>query len=145
VTAPDNDPRIADEDELLRRIPDSPKMTTSDGKGGIRPTSAALEIRIDRNEIAASVDQRKLLADPDNPGSVREGHPDTWGLATFTAADARIDDKHRVVGDPIDGNAAHTLVHPTATSRKAQKRNFSEIAQRMKWVEDYLPSQAEPT
>jgi hypothetical protein len=132
VTLPANDPSIGDEDALLRRVPNRPMLLADDGRGGKRPSSAALELR--DGETGCSVDVQSRLARPEDPGSVATGHPVGWGLACFSTAAARFEDRHRVVGDAQVDNEAHALVIPTASSRADQKRNFSRLARAMEWV-----------
>jgi hypothetical protein len=139
VTPPENDPTIADADTLLRRVPNRPRMVAREANGQIRPSSAALELRED--ETACSVDVLERTVAPERPLDVMVGYDERWGLASCTAGAAREEDRHRVVGDPIEDNAAHALIVPTAESRAAQKRNFSTLARRMTFVRNpELPS-----
>ena len=132
MNLPFNDSSIADEDALLRRVPNRPKLVADDGQGGKRPSSAALELR--ENDDGCSVDVQCRLADPGAPESALAGCPADWGLASFAAGAARVEDRHRVVGNPLEDNEAHALVVPVATTRAAQKRNFSMLARQMTWV-----------
>jgi hypothetical protein len=127
VTARADDDSILDEDVLLRRVPNRPRFLASDGKGGRRLSSQALELR--ESEEGCSVDVQSRLVDPANRESVLNGHPSAWGLACFLAQDARAC-QHNVAGDPLPDNQAHALVVPLAESRTAQKRNFSDLAKR---------------
>lgn len=133
MTVLDDDPSIRDEDALLRRVPNRPRLLADDGKGGKRPSSAALELR--DGEAGCSVDVRRLLPDPATPLTSLAGYPTGWGLATFKAADARHEGQHHVARAWLEDNPAHALVVPTAVSRGAQKRNFSRLARAMQWIQ----------
>jgi hypothetical protein len=133
VTPRTDDDSILPQDVLLRRVPNSPRYLASDGKGGRRLSSGALELR--PPEDGCSVDVQGRLADPAKPESVLEGHPSEWGLACFSAHDARAC-RHIVAGDPLPDNKAHALVVPQAQSRSAQKRNFSDLAKRAKLLKE---------
>lgn len=134
MTVPANDPNIRDEDALLRRVPNRPMLLANDGRGGKRPSSAALELRA--GEAGCSVDVQGRLPDPRDPESAASGFPAEWGLASFSTEAARSHDRHRVVGDAQIDNEAHALVVPTAETRPAQKRNFSRLAREMRWVRE---------
>jgi hypothetical protein len=143
-----DDPTIVDDDDLLRRVPNWPMMVTTESDGKLRPTSAALDLRRDLGETGCSVDIQARLSDPEHPLTVLAGHPAEWGLATCTAGDARSDDTHRVVGEPLPDDPAHAEVIPVATTRKAQKRNFKALAERMRFLRDPVmatPDVAAPT
>lgn len=129
-----DDPEIVNADVLLRRVPNRPMMVTVDAQGRTRPTSAALDLRPE--ETYCSVDVQSRLRDPTDPFITAEGHPPEWGLASCTAGDARRDGLHWVAGDPCPDDPAHTRVIPTATSRKAQKRNFGKLAERMTFLRE---------
>lgn len=74
---------IADEDWLLRRIPDQPEQMWTRKGGLLRPSSAALKpSSVDQG---LSVDVRRLLPDPAAPTTVLEDRHDD-GLAEFQAA-----------------------------------------------------------
>jgi len=133
VTVPGDDPSVRDEDALLRRVPNRPRLLADDGKGGTRPSSAALELR--DGEDGCSVDVRRLLPNPATPLTSLTGCPTGWGLATFTAADARHEAQHHVARAWLEDNPAHALVLPTAASRSARKRNFSRLARTMQWIQ----------
>lgn len=134
MTVPANDPSIADDDTLLRRVPNFSSYTAPDGTGGRRVSSAALELRDD--ETGCSVEVQERLADPQHPVMLLDGCPPDWGLACCAASDARYQDLHRVVGDPLVDDPAHAHIVPTVIGRKAQKRNFSDLAKRMRWVRE---------
>lgn len=136
MSAPEfvDDPEIVNADVLLRRIPNWPSMVTVDAQGRARPTSAALDLR--PGETYCSVDVQSRLRDPTDPFITVEGHPSEWGLASCTADDARRDGLHWVAGDPLPDNPAHTRVIPTATSRKARKRNFGKLAACMTFLRE---------
>ncbi|HTA98829.1 MAG TPA: hypothetical protein VK730_14450 [Solirubrobacteraceae bacterium] len=141
-----DDPEIADEDDLLRRVPNDPKLITRASDGTTRPSSAALTLR--DGEVGCSVDILGRLPDPGAPLTVLTGHDPNWGVATCTAGDARADQLHRVVGKPELGDEAHAEVIPTATTRKAQKRNFKALAEKMTFLRDPVmapPDVAVPT
>ncbi len=129
-----DDPAIVDAEVLLRRVPSRPRMVTVDRDGRQRPTSAALELRPD--ETYCSIDIQSRLRDPTDPFITTEGHPPGWGLASCSAGDARRDGLHWVAGDPTPENPAHGRVIPTATSRSAQKRNFSRMATCMTFLRE---------
>jgi hypothetical protein len=134
-----NDPSIADADDLLRRVPNDPSLVATTSDGTRRPSSAALTLRDD--DIGCSVDVQARLPDPQKPLTVLAGHNPNWGVATCAAGDARADDLHRVVGKPEPDDHAHAEVIPTATSRKAQKRNFKALAEKMQFLrEPVMPS-----
>lgn len=137
---PQNDPAIADTDDLLRRVPNRPRMVTTESDGRLRPSSAALELR--DGEIGCSVHVQGRLPNPPDPLIVLEDHSQDWGVATATAGDARDQDRHRVVGAPRTDpppradDRAHAEVMPTATSRTAQKRNFGALAAKMTFLQE---------
>ena len=137
---PQNDPAIVDTDDLLRRVPNRPKMVAAESGGRLRPSSAALELR--DGEAGCSVHVQARLPNPRDPLIVLEGHCRDWGVATATAGDARDQDRHRVVGAPRTDHPpraddpAHAEVVPTATSRTAQKRHFRALAARMTFVQE---------
>jgi hypothetical protein len=85
---PQNDPAIADTDDLLRRVPNRPRMIATESDGRLRPSSAALELR--DGEIGCSVHVQGRLPNPPDPLIVLEGHSQDWGVATATAGDAGI-------------------------------------------------------
>lgn len=134
MSLPDNDPSIADSHRLLRRIPDRPKLLARRPDGGMRPSSAALELR--DGESGCSVDVRERFRGPGSPLDALSGYSSTWGLAECPAGAARVDDRHRVVGDPLDDNEAHALIVPTASSRARQKRNFGKLAESMTFLRE---------
>jgi hypothetical protein len=134
VSTPPDDPTIVDDDDLLRRVPNRPRMVTTESDGKLRPTSAALALR--EGETGCSVDVRGRLEDPDEPLTVLDGHDAAWGVATCTAGAARTDGAHHVVSDELPDNRAHAQVVPTATSKSAQRRNFKSLAERMTFVQD---------
>jgi hypothetical protein len=134
VSLPDNDSSIADSHRLLRPIPDRPRLLARRTDGGLRPSSAALELR--DGETGCSVDVRERLRDPSSPLDALSGHPATWGLAECPAGAARADDRHRVVGDALRDNQAHALIVPTASSRARQKRNFGKLAESMTFLRE---------
>jgi hypothetical protein len=137
---PQNDPAIADTDDLLRRVPNRPRMIATESDGRLRPSSAALELRDD--ETGCSVHVQGRLPNPLDPLIVLEGHSRDWGVATATAGDARDQDRHRVVGaprtdpPPRTDDPAHAEVVPTTTSRTARKRNFGALAARMMFLRE---------
>jgi len=133
VTPRADDDSILSEDALLRRVPNRPRFLASDGKGGRRLSSQALELR--PPEEGCSVDVRSRLVDPTHPETVLDGHPPEWGIACFVAADARAC-HHNVAGDRLPENRAHALVLPLADSRTAQKRNFSDLAKRATLIKE---------
>ncbi len=135
-----DDDSILPEDVLLRRVPNRPRFLASDGRGGRRLSSQALELR--PPEEGCSVDVQSRLVEPTKPGTVLDGHPPKWGLACFSAHDARTC-QHNVAGDPLPENQAHALVVPLADSRTAQKRNFSDLAKRATlWKEPEMDADA---
>jgi hypothetical protein len=143
---PPDDPTIADTDDLLRRVPNSPGMVKVDSEGTLRPSSAALVFPPDN--IGCSVDVQGLLPDPSAPLDVLTPYPVEWGLATCAAGDAREGGQHHVVGKPEAENPAHAEVVPTVSSRKEQKRNFSMLASRMRFLREPVtvsPNMAAPT
>lgn len=133
MTLPDNDTSIDDEDTLLRRVPNRPRMVALRPDGRLRPSSAALELRDD--EVGCSVDVREWLPEPDSPLSSLDGCPAGWGLAACLAEAPRRDDHHRVVGDKLDDNPAHALIVPTAETRAKQKRHFGKLAEAMTFIQ----------
>lgn len=139
---PPNDPAIGDADDLLRRVPNRPKMVATESDGRLRPSSAALELR--DGETGCSVHVQRRLPNPQEPLIVLEGHSQDWGVATATAGDARDQDRHRVVGAPRTDpppradDPAHAEVVPTAPSRTARKRNFGALAARMAFLQEPL-------
>ena len=136
MTAPENDLTIADTDTLLRRVPNRPMMVARDANGRMRPSSAALELR--EGETGCSVDVLQRTACPERPLDVMSGYGEDWGLASCSVEAPREEDRHRVVGDPLDegegDNPAHALIVPTAESRAEQKRNFRKLARRMTFI-----------
>ncbi len=133
MTPRSDDDSILSEDALLRRVPNRPRYLASDGQGGRRLSSQALELR--PPEEGCSVDVQSRLTDPARPEAVLDGHPSAWGIACFSAGDARACN-HNVAGDSLPQNPAHALVVPLADSRSAQKRNFSSLAKRAKLLKD---------
>lgn len=145
---PQNDPAIADTDDLLRRVPNRPRMVTTESDGKLRPSSAALELRA--GEAGCSVHVQARLPDPQDPLAVLDGHSQEWGVATATAGDARDEDRHRVVGAPREDpppradDPAHAEVVPTATSRTKQKRHFGALAARMTFLQEPVMASQRP-
>jgi hypothetical protein len=139
VTPPENDPGVADSDTFLRRVPNRPRMLACLANGEVRLSSAALELRSD--EIGCSVDILERTVTPEAPLSVLDGFDPMWGLASGVVSDARQEDLHRVVGDPLEDDPAHALIVPTAESRNQQKRNFGSLAKKMVLLrEPQIPS-----
>jgi hypothetical protein len=131
--APADDRSIADEDDLLRRVPNNPRMISTQGDGSIRITSAAL---IRTGERGCSVSVQSRLHNPEAPVEILDERQQRWGIAACTAGTARNGVEHHVTGIPEPDNPAHAEITPTATTRKAQKRSLKALAGRMRLIHE---------
>ena len=122
---------IADEDWLLRRIPDQPERMWTRKGGVLRPSSAALKpSSIDEG---LSVDVRRLVADPSEPTSVLGDRGDV-GLVEFQAAQPRAAGLD-VVHTPLPDRYSHADVVGFELLEKAVAKRFRrELAKSVVWV-----------
>ncbi len=129
----DDDPReeIADEDWLLRRIPDQPERMWTRTGGRLRPSSAAFKPSAAGSGL--SVDVRRLLPDPREPVSVLGDQHDS-GVVEFKAAEPRTAGLD-VVHTPLPERYSHAdLVGFATLAKPAAKRLQRELAKRAVWV-----------
>jgi hypothetical protein len=116
-----DDPTIADEDELWRRIP--PWHFVVDRNGGeVRPSSAAFD-----NDSDGAPMSVVLAEDAKGPEGVLAGHPG-FALASFKARLAR-QCGQGITRDPLPEEPAHALVFGPKT--KATRRR---LARESVWV-----------
>jgi hypothetical protein len=128
---------IADEDWLLRRIPDQPEQMWTRKRGVLRPSSAALKPAGENRGM--SVDVRRLLDDPSNPASALSDRQHD-GLVEFQAAiprQAGLDVAHT----PLPERYSHADVLGFEKLAPAQSLRFRrELARQAAWVK--LPASA---
>jgi hypothetical protein len=131
MTSPESREPIADEDWLLRRIPDQPERMWTRKSGVLRPSSAAL--KPPDVDSGLSVDVRRLLPDPSVPTSAlgdREGD----GLVEFQAAEPRAAELD-VIHTPLPDRYSHADVTGWEQLEKAVAKRFRrELAKRAIWV-----------
>lgn len=133
MTADDPREEIADEDRLLRRIPDQPERMWTRAGGRLRPSSAAF--KPSEADGGLSVDVRRLLPDPATPTLVLDVTPDA-GLIELRAANAR-ELELEVVHTPQRDHYSHADVIGFARLEKAAaKRAQRELAKRAVWVQE---------
>lgn len=122
---------IADEDWLLRRIPDQPERMWTRKGGVLRPSSAAL--KPSSEDSGLSVDVRRLLPDPADPASVLSNREDD-GLVEFQAATPRsagLDAIHT----PLADRYSHADVVGFHLLEKAAAKRFRrDLAKAAVWV-----------
>jgi hypothetical protein len=128
---------IADDDWLLRRIPDQPERMWTRTGGALRPSSAALKPA--QTDGGMSVDVRRLLPDPREPLTVLEGQNDS-GLIEFRAQQPRnagLD----VVHSPLPNRYSHAdVVGLDSLNKPVAKRFLRELAKQAVWVK--MPTSA---
>lgn len=129
-----DDPNIADDAVLWRRIPDTPICVYKAEDGTVTPSSANF---LDEIENELSVD----LASLTTTDKVLKNH-EQFGLAAVTARVPR-ENKHIVDSDPIidqenpeNNNPAHCVIcaKPELSSNKGRKKAARNIANKSKWV-----------
>lgn len=108
----EDDPSIADEDGLLRRVPNWPNMVKFDHNlATYRPSSVCFSDR-DTNDLEVSITlQRQLLESGGNEADAIKNHPG-FGLACIVAGFVRNDLNHKqiVLSEPVDIDPFHGLV-----------------------------------
>jgi hypothetical protein len=124
----DDDPTVADETLLYRRVPEKPDLNIvwDSNLGHWRPSSASF--KNDRDGSPMSVCLQDTLEEAGRePVSVLEGHPD-FALAAISAGNAR-EYGQKVVRDPLPTEPAHGLV-----AGEKKKRIMSNLAKSSVWV-----------
>lgn len=124
-----DDPSIADETDLLRRIPHW-HFVSDQNAGTIRPSSAAFEDDYDEDPMSVYL-ATVLQAEGREPSSVLAGHPN-FALASITAGLAR--SKNQTVHpEPLPEETSHAVVcgDKRAGNKKSAKKLFAANA---KWV-----------
>lgn len=131
---------IADDDGLLRRIPDQPERMWTRRSGRLRPSSAALKPA--SSDGGLSVDVRRLLPDPADPAAALGNRTDD-GLIEFRAAVPRSSGLD-VTHTPLPERYSHADVIGWAQLGKAAaKRIQRELALRAAWVKHPASADAE--
>jgi len=124
-----DDPSIADESELLRRIPPQ-HFFRDDNSGLVRPSSAAFEDDDDSDPMSVYL-ATVLAAERRQATSVLAGH-EGYALASITAGLAR--EKNQTVHpDPLTEETSHAVVcgDKRSGNKKSAKKAFAMNA---KWV-----------
>jgi hypothetical protein len=121
-----DDPSIANEEILWRRIHNIPNWVKQKPDGTYRPTSAAFLDNTDPTgevsvHLASLTNQQQVLARRPDDGlvEIEAGFPRSLG--------------HAIVRDPTDADPSHALIcpPPNQTTRKSDAR---EMAQAARWV-----------
>ncbi len=121
-----DDPSIADDEQLWRRIANVPSMIKWNHDGTFRLTSAAFKDGIDGEvsvHLAKLTTQEKVLFGKPDVGLVKinAGFPRSLG--------------HKIVYDPIEDDISHALIcPPQGVSNKSRERDARTMAGKAQWL-----------
>jgi hypothetical protein len=131
----DDDPSVADENLLYRRVPEKPNLNIvwDSNLGHWRPSSVSFKNDRDGSPMSICL-QDTLVAEGREPVSVLADHPN-FALAAISAANAR-ECEQAVVRDPLPSEPAHGLV-----AGNKPKRIMSKLAKSSVWI---IPPKLDP-